>query len=119
MKKIRWLCFIPFWGALIYIILVIMRLFKAKKGSISLVLKHLLVLGILSFASIIAGMFIVSSIMKLFNIRIDNANIENLIISLQVCLFAWPVISFVAIKLDKRVELLLRQDNSETPTLSN
>lgn len=115
MKKKRWLCLIPFWGALIYFTMVIIRLYKSHKYNAWMVAKHMLVTGILSFASIIAGMFVVSSLLKLFDIQIDNANIENLIVSLQVCLFAWPAVAFVAIKLDKKVEQLLQQDNNNAP----
>lgn len=115
MKKIRWLCFIPFWGALIYIILVIIKLSKTQKGMDSMVIKHLFVLVVLSFANIVIGMFIVSLLLKLFSIQIDNVIINNLIVSLQVCLFAWPAIAFIAIKLDKKIEIY----NSKALPLSN
>lgn len=74
-----------------------------------MVLKCLFILGVLSFTSIFVGMCIVSTLLKLFDVQISNVINEDFFISLQVCFFAWPAITFIAIKLDKKVDQFIKK----------
>lgn len=107
MKKYRKICLIPFFGSIIYFIMITKSLKKINKYSRKQALGYLVLMGLLAGIAFFIGGLISGLI---FNPNNNGAYFILLFIPLAI-LFAWPLMTLPLIEYSKKFDKLILDTN--------
>ena len=113
LKEKRKICFIPIYGTIVFLLIIVNELKKIDELSRRQQAAYMSLAGLLGAVGIFAGGLLLGALFRIFGLDLDR--LFDVLFVIIAVLFAWPLMTFPVIEYSKKAQKIIDDHYSNTP----